>query len=129
MGKMCLFSAVKGVVLDHGKPVEGASIERSYKWMWNDQTGGDTATTNSQGAFSLPAIWGHSFMASILPHEPVVRQTILIKAGGKSYDAWMFTRGNYQENAELNGRPIVLACRLEAEVTHHGQVYGMCEPQ
>jgi hypothetical protein len=39
MGKMCLFSAVKGVVLDHGKPVEGAVIERSYEWAWKGQSG------------------------------------------------------------------------------------------
>jgi len=49
MGKMCLFSAVKGVVLDHGKPVEGATIERSYKWMWNDQVGVDKTVTDAQG--------------------------------------------------------------------------------
>lgn len=129
MGKMCLFSAVKGVVLDHGKPVEGASIERSYKWMWNDQTGNDAATTDAQGAFSMPAIWRHSFLGSLLPHEPVVRQTILIKVAGKSYEAWMFNKGEYAENGELRGRPISLICRLEAEPARHGEVFGICEPQ
>lgn len=129
MGKMCLFSAVRGVVLDHGKPVVGARIERSYKWAWNDQTGGDETVTDGKGAFGFPAIWGHSLLGSLLPHEPVVDETILIHHAGQAYKAWMFTRGNYTENGELNGRPIVLVCRLEAEVTHHGQVYGMCEPQ
>jgi hypothetical protein len=129
MGKMCLFSAVKGVVLDHGKPVEGATIERSYKWAWKDQTGGDNTVTNDRGEFVFPAIWGHSFLGSLLPHEPVVDETILIHHDGQTYKAWMFTRGNYTENSELDGRAIVLVCRLEAEVTHHGQIYGMCEPQ
>lgn len=129
MGKMCLFSAVKGVVLDHGKPVEGAKIERSYKWMWKDQTGGDSAVTDVQGAFSLPAIWGSSFMGSLLPHEPLVRQTILIKVGDTSYDAWLFNKGEYAENGELKGRPISLVCRLEAEPARHGEVFGICEPQ
>ena len=129
MGKMCLFSAVKGVVLDHGKPVEGATIERSYKWMWNDRTGEDAATTDAQGAFSLPVIWGHSFFGSLMPHEPYVRQTILIRHAGKSYEAWLLNKRGYVENDELNGRPISLVCRLEAEPARHGEVFGICEPQ
>jgi hypothetical protein len=129
MGKMCLFSAVKGVVLDHGKPVEGATLERTYKWMWKDETGGDNTVTDAQGAFQFPAIWGHSLFGSLLPHEPVVDETILIHHAGQTYKAWMFTRGNYDENGELKGQPISLVCRLEAEMTHHGEVYGICEPQ
>ena len=128
MGKMCLFSAVKGVVLDHGVPVEGAILERTYQWAWKDQSGGDKAVTGAAGEFAFPAMWGQSLLGSILPHEPVVDETILIHHGDKTYKAWMFTRGNYREDGEL-GRPIVLVCRLEAEVTHHGRVYGICEPQ
>lgn len=129
MGRMCLFSAVKGVVLDHGKPVEGATIERSYKWAWKDRSGSDSATTDVQGAFSLPAIWGRSLLGSILPHEPYVRQTILIRYGGKSYEAWLFNKAGYEENDELDGRPIALVCRLEVEPTRRGKVFGICEPQ
>lgn len=129
MGKMCLFSAVRGVVLDHGQPVEGATIERTYKWAWKDQSGGDRTVTDATGGFALPTIWGHSLLGSILPHEPVVDETILIHHGGQTYKAWMYTRGNYVENSELDGRPIVLTCRLEADVTHHGPIYGICEPQ
>lgn len=129
MGKMCLFSAVKGVVLEHGKPVAGATIERSYKWMWNDKTGNDTATTDATGAFSLPVIWGHSLFGGLLPHEPFVRQTILINYAGKSYQAWLFNKRGYAENDELNGRPISLVCRLESEPARHGEVFGICEPQ
>lgn len=129
MGKKCLFSEVSGVVLDHGTPVEGATIERSYKWMWKDKTGGDTTLTDAKGAFALPSIWGGSFFGSLLPHEPLVRQTILIKHAGQTYKAWMFNKGEYAENGELKGRPISLVCRLEAEPTHHGEVFGICEPQ
>ena len=129
MGKMCLFSAVRGVVLDHGKPVEGARIERSYKWSWKNEGGSDQATTDAQGAFALPAIWGHSLLGSLLPHEPFVEQTILIHHAGNTYKAWMLDKRNYNENGELGGRPVSLVCRLEAEVVHHGKVYGICEPQ
>lgn len=129
MGKMCLFSAVKGVVLDHGKPVAGARIERSYNWGWNGRKGGDETATDAQGAFALAALWDSSLLGSLLPHEPVVEQTILIHHGGSTYKAWMFDKHNYSENGELHGKPISLICRLEAEVAHHGDVYGICEPQ
>ncbi len=129
MGKMCLFSAVRGVVLDHGKPVVGARIERSYDWDWKGTKGQDETSTDAHGAFAMPALWGRSLLGSLLPHEPVVEQTILIQHGGNTYRAWMFDRHNYSENGELHGKAISLICRLEAEVTHHGAVYGICEPQ
>lgn len=129
MGKMCLFSAVHGVVLDHGQPVAGATIERSYKWAWNGKKGGDQTTTDAAGKFALPVIWGSSFTGSILPHEPFIDQTILIKHGGKSYDAWLLFKRSYRENSELDGRPIDLVCRLEAEPDRHGEVFGICEPK
>jgi len=129
MGKMCLFSAVHGVVLDHDKPVAGATIERSYNWAWKNQNGGDQTTTDATGTFALPAIWGSSFFGSLLPHEPFVEQTILIHHDGRTWKAWMLDKRNYDENGELGGRPISLICRLEAEVSHHGEAYGICEPQ
>jgi hypothetical protein len=73
-------------------------------------------------------IWGRSLSASLLPHEPNVRQTILIKHQGKTYDAWFFNKGDYEENDELR-RPIRLVCRLESEPTRRGEVFGICEPQ
>ncbi len=129
MGKMCLFSAVRGVVLDHGKPVAGATIERSYHWAWKDQAGGDSTVTDDKGGFAFPAIWGHSLLGSLLPHEPFVEQTILIHHAGNTYKAWMLDKRNYKENGELGERPVSLVCRLEAEIEHHGKVYGICEPQ
>lgn len=129
MGKMCLFSAVRGVVLDHGKPVEGARIEQRFEWDWNGSKGGNEVSTDFQGAFFLPAIWGKSLLGSLLPHEPVVEQTIIIHAGGNSFNAWMLDKRNYRENGELGNRPISLICRLEARLAHHGDVYGICEPE
>lgn len=129
MGKMCLFSAVHGVVLEHGQPVAGATIERSYNWAWKNRSGNDQATTDARGEFSLPAIWGSSVFGSLLPHEPMVEQTILIHVAGKTYKGWMLDKHNYAENGELGGRQIDIVCRLEAEPSHHGKVYGICEPR
>ncbi len=129
MGKMCLFSAVRGVVLDHGKPVEGARIEKSWEWAWNDRKGHNETVTDQHGTFAFPPVWRRSLLASLLPHEPVVVQTILIHFAGKTYKAWMFDKHTYQENGELENRPIHIICRLESEVMHHGKIYGICEPQ
>jgi hypothetical protein len=127
MGKMVLFSSVRGRVLLADKPVPDAAIEREFRWAWKEESGTDSATTDANGEFALPAIVRSSFLGSFLPHEPMVRQTILIKHSGKTYKAWMFDKGNYRDNGELQGRPIVLTCRLETEPQHHGEVYGICE--
>jgi len=129
MGKMCLFSAVRGVVLDHGKPVEGARIEQSWEWVWNGKKGQKDVVTDHQGKFEFPAVWYRSLLGSLLPHEPYIVQTILIQHEGETYDAWMVSKRNYRENGEADGHPISIVCRLEADATHHGKIYGICEPQ
>lgn len=131
MGKACLFSAVSGIVLERGQPVPGARIIRHYKWAWGNEKSTDATHTDARGMFTLPAVWRRMWLGSILPHEPVITQTILIEHAGKTYRAWLYTRGSYEDQAELKG-PIHLICRLEAPEAHRGpagQVYGMCEPQ
>lgn len=127
MAKMVIFSAVKGRVLDNGKPVAGAVVEREFRWAWKEENGTDTTTSNAAGEFSLPAIERSSLLGSLLPHEPMVRQTILIKHAGKTHKAWMFDKGNYKDNGELGGKPISITCRLENQPVRHGDVYGICE--
>lgn len=135
MGKMCMFSAVQGVVTEHGKPVQGAVIRRGFFWHWKSERGSDEATTDEQGHFALPAIWRSSLFGTLLPHEPVVEQQISIEYGGKSYVAWSFMKGSYQENDELFGRPLELRCPLENEPVRHRlkqdhvehDIFGICE--
>lgn len=128
MAKMVMFSGVSGKVLLDGKPVAGAVVEREFRWSWKSETGTDSTQTDASGAFRLPVIERSSFMGSVLPHQPNVRQTILIKHGGKTHKAWMFNKGNYDLDGELD-RPIVMTCRLEREPTHTGDVFGICELQ
>jgi hypothetical protein len=128
MAKKCLFSEVQGVVLSNNQPVSGAVVEREYRWTWKGETGKDQATTGPKGEFKFPAIY-RSSLGSFLPHEPMVRQTILIRHAGQTYKAWMLDKGNYEENGELNGKPIVLVCRLETEPKRTGEVFGICDLQ
>lgn len=130
MGKMYLFSAVHGVVVHQGKPVVGAVVEREYVWGWNDKTGVDEVKTDAKGEFDFAEITGFSFLGAILPHEPMVRQTIHIKHEGKTFMAWAYNRSDYDPLSELNGKPISLRCDLDASPSHKGpndRVYGICE--
>lgn len=127
MATKCLFSEVQGVVLNGGKPVSGARLERTWFWHWKDQRGADATTTGSDGSFSFPAVFGSSLTSAFLPHEPVIEQKILIRHGDQTYRVWVFAKGEYEENGELSGRPIRLTCRLEAEPRRKDGVFGICE--
>ena len=128
MAKMVIFSAVSGKVLQDGKPVPGATVEREFRWSWKDEIGTDSATTGAAGEFSFGRIERSSFLGSLLPHEPVVRQSLTIKVGGKSYEGWLLNKHNYDDNGEVEGKPLRLVCRLEAAPGKHpGGYYGLCE--
>lgn len=129
MGKMVLFSGVKGQVLLNGKPVGGAAVEREFEWAWKSEKGRDTTLTDADGRFSMAPITRSSFLGSLLPHEPVVRQVITIDHGGKRYKAWATFKRDYDENGELDGKPIVMTCRLDTEPQRRGEVFGICELQ
>jgi hypothetical protein len=128
MGKMILFSAVSGKVLLDGKPVPGAKVEREFRWSWKDEIGKDSTTTGAAGEFSFAKIERSSFLGSLLPHEPVVRQSLTIQHGGKAYEAWLLNKHNYDDNGEVEGKALRLVCRLEATPGKHpGGYYGICE--
>lgn len=121
-----LFSEVQGVVLDKGKPVQDAEVERIYNWGWKDVTKQEKTTTDQEGRFHFNPVVESTFFGSILPHEPVITQKILIRYQGIDYKAWMFTKHNYEENGELNGRPIHLICNLDSEPSFKDDVFGIC---
>jgi len=129
MAKMVLFSSVSGRVLQDGKPVPGATVEREFRWAWKDETGTDATTTGAAGEFAFAKIERSSFLGSLLPHEPVVRQSLTIKVNGKTYEAWLLNKHNYNDNGEVEGKkPLRLVCRLEAAPARHpGGYYGICE--
>lgn len=135
MGRMCMFSAVQGVVSEHGRPVAGAVVERQFKWAWKGETSIDRAQTDGEGRFHFDAVLRGSLLGGLLPHEPSVEQEIRIVQGGRSFVAWQFVRDDYQENSELFGQPIRLRCDLgnparkhvlEHHYVRHG-IWGICD--
>lgn len=131
MGKLYLFSEVKGVVVHNGEPVAGAVVEQSYRR--DDEQGRAETKTDAQGQFRFAAVIKQSLLASIRPHQPLIHQSLLIKHEGTTYKAWLYDKLNYAENGELDGKPISLYCSLEAPLEHTeirskvNAVYGICE--
>lgn len=127
MGKHYLFSEVEGTVLSNGQPVAGARVTRETNWRWKDKTFNEEVTTGADGTFRFPELARSSLITSLLPHEPYITQTILIHHGGRSYDAWLNSKRNYDRNSELGGRPIRVVCSLESEKKKTGDVFGICD--
>ncbi len=127
MAKLVLFSAIQGRVLDNGKAVAGAQIERSWRWGWKNEDGADHTSTAADGSFALPAVVRSSLLGSLLPHESLVDQIITIQYSGKAYKAWAHFKRNYDDNGEHKGRPLRIICRLESEPARRSDVFGICE--
>lgn len=128
MKKNFLFSEVQGRVLWEGQPVANAIIEREYHWHWKDERGKDSATSNQKGEFHFPEITGVSISGLLIPHEPMIKQTLTIHHENKIYKAWAFDKGNYERFGELKGRPLILQCDLSREPQRdieHG-FFGHC---
>ena len=104
------------------------------------ETGVDRATTGSDGSFSLPAITRRSMGASVLPHQPLITQKIVIRHDGEEYPAWELQKKGYNDQGELQallkGGPhtpdtlpssIDIVCELTSKPTPKGAIYGICE--
>ena len=121
-----LFSEVNGVVLKDGKPVANAEVVRYYHWHWKDSKSTESTTTNDKGEFHFEAVREKSMTASLMFHEPLITQEIKIRLDDQEYKAWRFTKHDYQNNGELNGRAIKMTCDLETEPSFKDDVFGIC---
>jgi hypothetical protein len=124
--KWVVFSEVKGVVLDNGKPVPGVVVERFV--MESNQEGLDSTVTDARGKFSFKSIEKTSFSISrLFPHEVVITQKLFINSGNYKYKAWICVKRNYENNGELNGKPIDIICDLKNDyIDNNGKFMGMC---
>lgn len=117
---------MKGHVLMNGQPAAGAVLVRNYFWHWKSEKGADRSVADEAGEFSLPAIEGRSWLG-FLPHEPVIEQVMKIEYQGKTYEAWAHFKRDYNHHDETQGRPINVTCRLEAQLSLHGEITSICE--
>lgn len=132
MGGKIMFSSVKGQIVQNGKPVAGAKVVRQYVWQWNGKKVIEETTSDGSGNFSFKQASQSSLLTSIVPHEPVITQLILIHFADKKYEAWSFSKRNYDDMGELR-RPIEIICDLDTKPDNYFKdaefVYGICKPK
>lgn len=128
MGNKVMFSAVTGRVVQGGKPVAGAKVLRQYVWQWDNKKLAEETISDEAGKFSFKQASQSSWLTAIIPHEPVINQTIHIFWGGKKYVAWRHTKHNYDSEGELQAA-INIVCELEVEPEFYisQNVFGICK--
>lgn len=138
MGKMYIFSEVRGTVLLKGSPVQGAKVQREFHWTWSKEGGSDETVTDAKGEFSFPEIMRRSLSAMFILHQPVIQQHISITYGGKRYSAWEYTKMDYNRQSETLSMyakysPIItMTCQLDKEPERKAlgpakDIFGICE--
>jgi hypothetical protein len=125
--RLVLFSEVHGTVLRAGKPVAGAELVQ--KVVWSDdaaQNPTQHTVTDKDGAFTFPAIERNAGLLRLIPAQPTIQQTILIRYQGAEYVGWLHGKTSYNANTELEGRPFRLVCELTHQPDYEGKHYGIC---
>lgn len=79
VGKTCVFSVVKARLTKGGEPLKNTRVIR--RWEWNNLRE-DSATTDENGYFELPAVFEKS-ISRMLPVEIVIAQGLYVVAGGE----------------------------------------------
>jgi len=100
-----LFSAVDGVIVNSGKAATGIKVERRYNFGWVDKDFSEFTVTDSQGRYSFKEATKWMFLGSLLPHEPVIPQKIVIypEPEQEGVEIWSHIKRNYNTMGELNG--------------------------
>lgn len=124
---LVLFSEVHGTVLNNGRPVEGAELVQKVVWSDNDKENpAQHALSDRSGAFRFPPIERSAGLLRLIPAQPIMLQSITIRYQGVEYEAWKHSKGSYDPNTELDGKPIWLVCELTQKPDYEGKHYGIC---
>lgn len=125
-GKVCLFSAMTGVIKLDGKPVSGARLVRTVK---KEKKNADETITDNNGYFEFDAIFSRT-ITKYLPMEFVVNQQINVFYNDKEYEMWSGVKREPEENAESRGKPLVVECELNREVSlievNGSPIFSLC---
>lgn len=125
-----LFSEVHGTVLMQGKPVEGAEVIETARMSGDDAKNRvQRAVTGADGTFHFPAIVKQlGLLWRLLPGQPVVNQSIVIRFDGVEYEGWKHGKLTFAANTELDGQPLDFVCELTDKPDVVGTHYGICKP-
>lgn len=125
-----LFSEVRGTVLMHGKPVEGAEVIETARISANDAKNRvQRAVTGADGTFHFPAIVKPlGWLWRVLPGQPVANQSIVIRFQGVDHAGWKHGKLTFEANTELDGQPLDFVCELTDKPSVVGTHDGICKP-
>ena len=130
VGKLCLFSAISGVITLDGKPVAGALIQRTVDKAHTHGEVTDETTTDADGYFEMPSVWDRSLIGKVLPMEFAVHQEVLVRVDETQYKIWSGVKRKPEENAESKGKPLIVQCELNGEEkiiwVNNGPVTTVC---
>lgn len=110
--KTCVFSAVQARLTRNGEPLKGVKVIRRWKWHTLRE---ESTQTDAQGRFAFAAVF-ESSVTRLLPMELVVAQGMFVVIDGAERQFWANAKREPEENAELGGRPLVLACEMTKEM-------------
>ncbi|CUS42973.1 transthyretin-like family protein [Thalassolituus oleivorans] len=110
--KVCLFSAISGVITLNGEPAKGAHVKRIVEKFYSSGHNTDETMTDDNGYFELPAVFDQSFLGKFLPGEFSIPQQIFVTYGGEEYPVWQGVKRTIEENAESRGKPLEVQCEL-----------------
>lgn len=114
-GKDCLFSAISGTITLNGEPAAGAHVKRIAGKAHVEGEYTDDTFTDSNGYFSMPAIWERNLLSRVFPMEFAVAQGILVTYQEQEYWVWVSTKRSREENSESLGKSLVVQCELSSE--------------
>lgn len=126
----CLFSAISGVITLKGEPVNGAKIRRVVTRPHKADEKVDFTATDAFGHFEMPSVFDSIFIAKFFPLEFSVAQLIFVEYNGEELKIWDGIKAIPAENAESNGKPLVVTCELSSEDQRvrvgRGAIYSKC---
>lgn len=107
--KQYLFSDMTGVVNLEGQPVAGVKLVRMVDYNKKEY---DETVTDKEGRFHFPTVARTSILSKVLPTEFIVLQSITAHHNDKEYEMWSGTKTSPKENAESQGKPLIVECEL-----------------
>src|SRR5690554_4866403 len=114
-GKDCLFSAISGTITLNGEPATDAHVKRIASKAHVEGEFNDETFTDSNGYFSMPAIWERNLLSRVFPMEFAVPQEIYVDYKGEEYLVWVSVKQKRSENSESRGKPLVVECELNSD--------------
>lgn len=109
-----LCAHIHGVLLDNGKPVVGARLERTIEWNADSYPRKDYISTNEKGEYKFTEM-----QSTIMPenkrsqwHTPKVKQTLRVTQDWGTAVLYTHTRKNYLRSEELGTNAIYVASDL-----------------